>query len=229
MKTTRDPYFAEATKRRPTFQLLLLPWGSNNYRELSWRRERTPYRVLLAEVVLRRTTATAASKVYGHLVHEFPNILSLSLAAEEDLRKALSAVGYQNQRARILKAMALFILEELGGEIPDNTQDLLRIPNVGPYTAAAVLSLGYGIPAAMVDSNVLRIIGRAFAHSLSDMPRFKEVEMICEALLPKDHHEAFNFALLDLGGLVCKYDRPRHEVCPISNICDLYEDDKARC
>ncbi len=226
MTTAHDFYLAEATKRRAVLQGLLLTWGSHHYRELPWRRGRTPYRILLAEVVLRRTTATAASKVYGQLLYDYPDIDSLSRAAEDDLRSALSAVGYQNQRAQILKAIAVFILGEFHGEIPDNTQDLLRIPNVGPYTAAAVLSLGYGIPAAMVDSNVLRIVGRVFVHSLSNKPRFKEVEGICETLLPKDRHESFNLALLDLGGIVCKYDRPRHEVCPISSVCDHYEDDK---
>jgi A/G-specific adenine glycosylase len=224
--TGSDIYLAEAIKRHKAFQGLLLTWGSHNYRELPWRRERTPYRILLAEVVLRRTTATAAAKVYDQLVHEYPDIKSLSRAAEDDLRTALSAVGYQNRRARILKTMAVFILDEFGGKIPDNTQDLLRIPHVGPYTAAAIRSLGYGVPAAMVDSNVLRIVGRVFAHSLPNKPRFKDVERICEAILAKNRHESFNLALLDLGAFVCQYGRPRHEVCPISSVCDLYESDK---
>ena len=122
--------------------------------------------MLVAEVILRRTTATAAARVYDEITQRYPDVLALSQANTCDLEVLLLSVGYYKRRALILKEAAALVVAEYGGEIPDTQEALLRIPQVGPYTAGAILCLGFGIPAAMVDSNVLRIISRLFCNSL---------------------------------------------------------------
>ncbi len=213
---------AEVTTRRDKIQDLLLAWGKKNHRTFPWRSGRTPYEVLVAEVVLRRTTTTAASRVFERLVDQYPDVYSLCRADRDDLERLLATVGYNKQRARILKEVASTIVNMYGGEVPDDKDALLRIPHVGPYTAGAVLSLGYNIRSEMVDSNVERIISRLFCRSLPEKSRHKAVVEVCRILVPQYDYTSFNLALLDLGALVCRYTRPRHEVCPLMDVCDFY-------
>ncbi|MEM3467048.1 MAG: hypothetical protein QXO71_07285 [Candidatus Jordarchaeaceae archaeon] len=198
----------------------LLKWGKENIRSFPWRKKRTPYAVLLAEVLLRRTTAKAVCRIYEPLIEKYPNVYSLSHAEVKDLEKMLSVVGYNKQRALILKEMAKFIISEYGGKIPNKKEELMNIPHIGNYIAGAILSLGYGIPSAMVDSNVQRIIGRVFSRTLPTKGKRKAIVEVAEAIVPGKNHELFNFAMLDLGALICKYNEKICQKCPLSTICD---------
>ncbi|MGP8010992.1 MAG: A/G-specific adenine glycosylase [Halobacteriota archaeon] len=197
----------------------MVKWGAENFRDFPWRSDRSPYKVLVAEVVLRRTTATAAARVYGSIIQRYPGVGALSQAEVRDLEAILRSVGYYKQRARILRGAAASVVELYKGDVPDAQEELLRIPHVGPYTAGAILCLGFGIPSAMVDSNVQRIISRLFCNSLPDNT-YSTVLGVAEALVPKSSCDKFNLAMLDLGALVCRYDRPHHDVCPLSRVCD---------
>lgn len=210
----------EAERRRGAFQRAVLEWARRNLRDFPWRKDRTPYKVLVAEVILRRTTSKAASRVYGEFLKNWPDIKSLSRAGVSELEGVLKAVGYHKRRARILVDIAKYIEENYGGEIPRGREALLRIPHVGPYVAGAVLSLGYGIPAAMVDSNVSRILSRCFKDSLPKRGLARALQMLAEALIPEEEHATYNLGLLDLGALVCRYDRPRCSICLLRATCD---------
>jgi len=198
----------------------LSTWGKSNIRDFPWRKERTPYKTLIAEVILRRTTAKAACRVYETLVKRYPNVYTLSHAKVEDLEEILSAVGYHKQRSRILKGMADFIVSEYKGEIPSEKGYLTKIPHVGQYIAGAILSLGYGIPSTMVDSNVQRIISRIFFNVLPDKRRYQTILEIVEAIAPQSNHDFFNFTMIDFGALVCRYEKPRCKECPLYMICE---------
>jgi len=211
----------EVRKRRKKFQKLVLQWAMANLRSFPWREERTPYRILVAEVILRRTTSTAASRIYKKFLEKWPNIRSLSRAEIEELERVLEAVGYHKRRARILVDMARYIEKNYGGVIPADMASLLRVPHVGPYIAGAILSLGYGVPAAMVDSNVQRILSRCFHNYLPERGQTKTIQTVTEALVPNKEHVLFNLGLLDLGALICRYDRPRCDECPLRPVCDL--------
>jgi A/G-specific adenine glycosylase len=206
-------------KRREIVRRTLL-WGRDNVRDFPWRRDRTPYRVLVAEIILRRTTAKAACRVYGAFLRRYPDVYTLSRADVGELEALLSAIGYHKQRALILKEVAQFIVSKYNGVIPDRREDLEAIPHVGHYTAGAVLSLGYGIPSAMVDSNVERVIGRVFSRALPARGRKREVLEVAEAIVPREGHELFNLAMLDLGALVCRYRGEACQECPLLEVCD---------
>jgi A/G-specific adenine glycosylase len=210
----------EARRRREGFQKAVLDWAKANLRDFPWRSDRTAYKVLVSEILLRRTTAPAVLRVYEDFIRRFPDARTLANADVGELESELRAIGYHKLRARVLKGVAKCILEEYGGSIPRSWSELLRVPHIGPYVAGAVLSLGYGVPAAMVDSNVQRILSRAFRSYLPPRPSPALLRGVAEALVPEEHHEEFNLGLLDLGALVCRYDKPRCASCPLNNICD---------
>ncbi|MEM2615108.1 MAG: hypothetical protein QXO15_12935 [Nitrososphaerota archaeon] len=216
-----DPVIERAIeKKKRKIVKAILKWGREHARAFPWRENRDPYKVLVAEVILRRTTAKAANRIYEEFLRRYPNLETLTQAREGDLESILSAVGYHKRRASILKEIASFIISEFGGVIPRTKADLLRVPHIGHYIAGSILSLGYGIRSAMVDSNVQRIISRVFAGVLPLRKRPELIIEIAEALVPVKGHETFNFGMLDLGALICRYDKRLCWECPIKEVCD---------
>ncbi|MEM0385779.1 MAG: hypothetical protein QXH64_04920, partial [Nitrososphaeria archaeon] len=194
----------EVEAKRGKISQAVLNWGLKNVRYFSWRIDRTPYKVLVAEIILRRTTAKAACKIYETFITQYPDIHALSNSDVKELERILSAVGYHKRRALILKEVAEFTVSKYKAVIPNTKDDLVRVPHIGQYIAGAILSLGYGIPSAMVDSNVQRIIERLFSKKLPSKKRSQSINEIAEAVLPKEGHELFNFAMLDIGALICR-------------------------
>ena len=201
----------------------LLDWAAVHLREFPWRDRGTcVYQVLIAEVLLKRTTARAAARTFAGFITRFPNLASIERASTEDLEEALAPVGLHRQRATGLKQMAEYLKREHGGQVPDNLSDLLKVPHLGPYSAGAVLSFGYGRPTAIVDSNVQRVLGRLYQCLLGKSPALSATQALADVLLDPEAHQAFNWALLDLGAIVCRYDVPRCRVCPLSGLCDYF-------
>ena len=196
-------------------------WGAEHLRSFPWRLpNQPPYEILLAELLLKRTTAAAAAKVYPRILSRFPSLASLSNASIQDLEEILAPIGLQVQRAKAIKALADHLNFEHGGVIPSTFQGLSESPGLGPYSARAVLSFGFGIPSAVCDSNVKRVLHRIFANSLEPEVRDSHFQKLADAMLPERGHSLHNYALLDLGSLVCRYDRPRCQQCPLSELCD---------
>jgi A/G-specific adenine glycosylase len=176
---------------------------------------------MLAEVLLRRTTARAVSRLYPTLVEEYPDIHSLVHASEKKLEEEVAAVGLKKQRTTALKSAASVIAEKYEGKVPTNREQLLLIPYIGSYTASAILSFGFGIPAVVVDSNVERILRRLFVSGLVGLRVTTSLLVAMGTqLLPQEEHEFFNWGLLDLGALVCVYGIPQCRRCPLSPCCD---------
>lgn len=225
-----DYYQRDAIRRkRDSFQSLIPHWGCCHLRDYPWReRNRTAYEVLIAEVLLKRTTATAVSRIYDAFVNQFPSIQTLNGASEEQLASVLSKVGLQRQRAKSIKALARHLTEEQGGNIPSDLDHLLHIPGLGEYSARAVLSFGYGIPVAVVDANVERILGRVFQNVLPQRLPGRLFQELASSLLPSESHRKHNLGLLDLGALICRYIDPLCPECPLTSICDYYNENKAR-
>ena len=202
----------------------LLGWAAVHLREFPWRDRGTcVYQVLIAEVLLKRTTARAAARVFAGFITRFPDLESIEKASIEDLEGALAPVGLYRQRATGLKQMAQYLRRERGGQIPDNLPDLLKVPHLGPYSAGAVLSFGYGRPAAIVDSNVQRVLGRLYQCQLGESPTLSATQALADVLLDPEAHQVFNWALLDLGAVVCRYDVPRCRACPLSSVCEYFK------
>lgn len=210
----------EAKARKKGFQNAIVSWARNNMRVFPWREgERTPYSVLIAGVLLKRTTSKAVLRVYSDFLARFPDIFSLVEADERELIDVLSKIGLQRQRARGLKEVSSFIYKEYEGEIPRALDRLTRIPHIGSYTACAVMSFGFGIPVPIVDSNVIRIFSRFFASTQVGITEDACWDIAWE-LIPEKDHEIFNWGLLDLGALVCTFREAFHEKCPLRMICD---------
>ena len=119
--------------------------------------------------------------------------------------------------------MAQYLVEQCDRQVPLDLSSLVRVPHVGPYAARAVLSFGHRHAAAVVDSNVQRVLGRLFRRRLGPAPKLVHVQDLADAILPNDAHREFNWAVLDLGGTVCRYDRPNCGVCPLVGSCEYVE------
>jgi A/G-specific adenine glycosylase len=208
--------------RRHAIQKGLLEWAKKNIRQFPWRENRTPYSVLVAEVLLKRTTASAVLRIYKEFMTLYPSIVELAKADRSELEKRLLTIGYHKRRADILIHIAKYLTEEHGDQIPKTREELLEIPHVGHYTANAILSLGYGVPSAMVDSNVDRIIKRLFMEHLRQKAPLRMIQTTADKLAPKDNNQFYNLALLDFGALVCRYGIPKCRICSISKSCDYY-------
>lgn len=194
----------------------ILEWSEENIREFPWRKDYSPYKVLIAELLLRRTTAQAVQRVYNEFIDSYPDLQQLSNAIIGELEDRLRTLGYHRLRAALVREVASEMLSKYQG-IPDTLEKLLSIKHIGLYTAAAIMSLGYNKPLPMVDTNVLRILGRVYGRSTTQQQAFE----LLNGKLPVDFRR-FNLALLDFGALVCRYKDPLCHICPLNNLCTYY-------
>ncbi len=189
----------------------LLIWFQHYGRSFSFRWQKDPYRILVAGVLLRQTQAVQVDSVFPLIIERYGTPQTLAHADEGDLRLILKPLG-MTSRAKMLIDIARTIIIEHGGAVPSSYEDLVMLPGIGDYIASCVLSLGYEIHMPMVDSNVMRVIGRVFGVDIDAHALYSD---IC----PKGKEEPFHYAILDLSQLVCRYSKPKCDVCPLSSIC----------
>ena len=195
----------------------LLAWYESRRRAYPWRTTRDPYRVLVSEMMLQQTQASRVVPSYRAFLRRFPTLRALADASRRDVLLAWDGLGY-NRRAVALSEAARAIVRDHAGHVPSDTTALQRLPGVGPYTAAAVASLAFGVPVAAVDTNVRRLVARVFEGSDTDhVPPSRVHELADRWLEPRDPG-AWNQALMDLGREVCR-PQPRCEVCPLASVC----------
>lgn len=218
----------EARKRTHNIRNELLDWAKIGLRAYPWREDRTPYSVMVAEFLLRRTTAQAVSRMFREFIKTYPEVRALAEANEKELEENLRTIGYHKLRAHQIRESADYVVKAFHGDIPRDLDKLLSIPHVGSYTAGAILSFGFNIPSSIVDSNIERIIKRIFSNSVPTHMTPSSVKQLAEILVPKRHHDIFNFALLDLGGTVCTPRRTLCEKCPLQSCCNTAIRDRAR-
>lgn len=210
----------DVNDRRAKIQKSILFWAEGHYRNFPWRRNRTPYSVLVSEVLLKRTTASSVNRMYDGFMLKFPSLQILAQADISILQTALCKLGYHIVRAKIFHEISTYIIAKYQSRIPNKIDELLAIPHVGEYTGNAVLTFGYGIPAAIVDTNVERILRRIFLHNAPKGTSLKPFQEIAELIMPAQNNQLFNYGLLDLGGTVCISSSPKCPCCPINEICD---------
>lgn len=203
----------------------LLDWYDYNARILPWRSEPTPYRVWVSEIMLQQTRVEAVKPYYDRFMEEIPDIKALSEVEEERLMKLWEGLGYYN-RARNLKAAAITVREEFGGELPADYKKLLSLKGIGEYTAGAIGSIAYHLPVPAVDGNVLRVVARLLANGDDVLkPATKRwMTKEIEEILPKDRPGDFNQALMELGATVCiPNGEPLCENCPWDTVCTAHK------
>jgi A/G-specific adenine glycosylase len=205
----------------PRFRRRLLAWFRRNGRELPWRHTRDPYRILVSEVMLQQTQVARVSEYYPKFLETFPTLRLLAAATPARVREAWDGLGYY-RRAADLQRLAQQVVEQHGGELPSDPGLLRRLPGIGRYTAGAIASFAFERSVAAVDTNVARVLRRAFHPRL---PRGARAERriwdTAAALLPHrgEHAWAFNQAVMELGALVCTARVARCEVCPVAAAC----------
>jgi A/G-specific adenine glycosylase len=202
------------------FNKLLLDWTAHGLRDFPWRHDRTPFSIYVAELLLKRTTSTAALRVYGPFLEKYPTILSISEADEGDLVEVLRPIGLHKQRAKGFLESANVIVKKYNGEFPEDFGQLSEIPHIGPYTAACILSFGMDIPVPAVDSNVMRVLKNVFQRSLPEKAGINDYFELAQSIIPEDRHAEFNYGLIDLGAVICSYRGCKKELCPFKDICD---------
>jgi len=202
----------------------VIRWERENWSPYPWRVDRTPYKVLIAELLLKRTTRQAVSREFPKFIERFPDLGSVYRAPIEEVEEAFRHLGLYKQRARQLKELAEVVMR-YGGRIPDRWEDLVSLPGVGAYLAGAVLSFGYGRRAPVLDSNVARLLARLTG---VESRRQEDYLRLLWELVPEEGHEYFNYGLIDLGALICHYRGPKCNLCPLRELCAYYSQDKAR-
>lgn len=200
---------------------LLLDWWEKNKRHFPWRRRKQPYAVLVAEMLLRKTTAKQVEKMYRSFLKKYPTPKALSEADENDLNKILTPLGMEHRRASLFIKFGRAVTEDYNGKIPSSDKELLKLPGVGLYATNAVLSFSHNKNVPMVDTNFIRVIERVFDLT-SSKARARNDSRIWEfagELIPNKKSREFNLAVLDFAATVCKPQNPECSACPIIQIC----------
>lgn len=201
------------------FRRKIISWFKNNGRVYPWRRTRDPYRILIAEMMLRRTKADQVVPVYNQFVREFPDIGTLAETGQAALERILYPLGLK-WRVPAFAAMAREVCEKYQFRIPDNRMELTSLPGVGEYVAGAVLSIAYGKREWLVDSNIVRIFRRYFGIKTSkEGRRDKHVIEIARIYASGRDPGRATMAILDITALVCKPGKPDCEKCPLRESC----------
>lgn len=200
------------------FQRALLEHFDRQRRDLPWRQETDPYRIWVSEVMLQQTRVETVRSYYERWIRQFPDLNSLAHAPIDDVLKAWEGLGYYS-RARNLHRAARVVREQYHGALPQNLAELNALPGIGEYTAGAIASIAYRIPAPAVDGNVKRVLSR-----LLDAPQLGPAELRAQAarLVSTERPGDFNQAFMELGATVCTPRAPACQRCPVSDQCLAY-------
>jgi A/G-specific adenine glycosylase len=188
-------------------------WVTPRLRQLPWRDTRDPWLVLVSEVMLQQTGVHRVLPKWEAFVAEFPRADECARAPLGDVLRLWQGLGYP-RRARNLHEAAKAIVSEHGGVVPSSLEGLMGLPGVGPYTARAVLAFAFEADAAVVDTNIARVLARHHGRTL----KAREAQTLADAWVPSGEAWLWNQALMDLGATVCR-PRPMCEVCPVAFTC----------
>jgi len=201
----------------------LLDWHKQNSREFPWRETADPYKILVSEILLQKTKAENVVSVYNKFTKKYPNANKLVAASFNELKSETEKLGLFNQRAANLQKLAKILVEKYEGKVPNNKKELLELPGVGNYIANAVLCFAFRIDCPLLDTNIGRILERVFSIKVAGEERKKDRAWEMAArLVPSGKSQEYNYSLIDFGALVCTSRNPRHNLCPLTHICDYY-------
>jgi A/G-specific adenine glycosylase len=203
---------------------LLIEWYQINKRPLPWRETRDPYKIWLSEVILQQTRVAQGLEYYERFLTAFPDIQSLATADEQDVLKIWQGLGYYS-RARNMHHAAKEIVEKHSGVFPGSADGLKNLKGIGEYTAAAIASICYDEPIAVLDGNVARVISRlyAFDKPVDTHNGRKHITELANQLLSTHHPGTFNQAIMELGALVCAPKSPACHTCPLAFTCEAFK------
>lgn len=203
------------------FRKNLLDWFRQFRRDLPWRRTADPYRIWLSEIMLQQTRVTAAIPYYERFVERFPNVHELAFAPQEEVLRLWSGLGYYG-RARNLQKAAQQIVAKHGGKFPSREEDVLALPGIGRYTAAAILSIAFGEKRAVLDGNVARVLARlnAVRGDVRESRQRQDLQKTANTLLDAESPGDWNQAMMELGATLCSPKSPQCLICPVAKFCE---------
>jgi A/G-specific adenine glycosylase len=210
-----------ALRHAPEFRRRLLRWFRRHGRDLPWRRTRDPYHVLVSEFMLQQTQVSRVEAYYHRFLERYPTVESLALSESAMVRESWAGLGYY-RRAANLHRLAQQVVREHAGVVPEDPAVLLLLPGVGRYTAGAVASFAYERATPAIDTNVARVIRRAFHPGLPRRGAERRLWETGAAIVPRRRGSAawtFNQAIMELGALICTARVARCEVCPVRGVC----------
>jgi A/G-specific adenine glycosylase len=198
-------------------QAAVLGWYGSHARDLAFRRTADPWAVLVSEVIAQQTQATRAAEAWMRLIAAYPTPAGLAAASPAEVIRAWRGLGY-NRRALALRAAAIRIVEDHAGRVPDSFEKLVVLPGIGPYTARAVLAIAFNRPVAALDTNIRRVLGRAFD---GDEPAadLRDFQARADAFVPIEGAATWTHALMDIGAAFCRKRGPRCDACPLAFGC----------
>lgn len=198
----------------------LMAWYQDNKRDLPWREDPVPYKVWLSEIILQQTRVEQGLPYFHRFVDQFPDVIALAIAKEDDVLKLWQGLGYYS-RARNLHKAAKIITQTLHGVFPNRYDELIKLPGVGSYTAAAIASIAFNESKAVVDGNVIRVITRLFGivEPADDKSTLSKIQKISSELLLNQNPSDFNQAMMEFGALQCIPRNPDCSQCPLRASC----------
>jgi len=218
---TASPLPVPAARQR--FRRRLLAWYHANGRDRPWRRTDDPYHILVSEIMLQQTQVDRVLPKYHEWLAKYPSLEALAAAPEGDVSETWRPLGY-NIRPRRLQSIARESVARYGGELPSDEETLLSFKGIGAYTAGAIRSFAFGQRAAILDTNVARVLFRVFigrgdvkAHAMR-----RRLWAVSEVLVPRKQVFDFNQALMDFGATVCVARKPKCDACPMTKLCTSY-------
>lgn len=206
------------------FTKRLMHWHeTDNHRTMPWKEEKDPYKIWLSEIILQQTRTEQGLPYYLNFIDAYPTIVDMAAAVDEDVFRLWQGLGYYN-RCRNMLATARMIVNEMNGAFPSTYEDILKLKGVGPYTAAAIASFAYGLPNAVVDGNVYRVLARFFGIDtpIDSTEGKKQFALLADQLLYNKDSAAYNQAIMDLGATVCKPAAPICDTCLLQKKCFAY-------
>jgi len=204
------------TARVKEIRTALRRWYGLHGRDLPWRRSRDPYAIWVSEIMLQQTRVVAVIDYYARFLERFPTVEALARATEEQVLATWSGLGYY-RRARALHAAARQIVDERGGQLPATSESLRALPGIGRYTAAAIASIAFAEPVAVVDGNVERVLERFDGRPRSGEQVWARAQELLDVRAPGD----WNQAMMELGATLCTPMAPRCDACPLKKWCKL--------
>jgi A/G-specific adenine glycosylase len=211
-----------ADRRR--FRARLLAWYQRHGRDLPWRKTDDPYHILVSEIMLQQTQVDRVLPKYDEWLQKYPSLAALAAAPEQEVAATWYPLGY-NVRPRRLQSIAREAVANYGGQLPSDKETLLSFEGIGDYTAGAIRSFAFRERAAILDTNVARVLFRVFVDKgdrKSHATR-RHLWAIANSLVPSRHVFDFNQALMDLGAMVCVARNPRCLVCPMTRSCRAFQ------
>ncbi|MBD3255486.1 MAG: A/G-specific adenine glycosylase [Candidatus Lokiarchaeota archaeon] len=210
------------------FQSRVIEWAKKNLVDYPWRQKRTPYKVLISEILLTRTKADQVEPAYEKFIEEYPTVEEFSVVKASKVKNIIKSLGLLF-RVNTLNTISAQIKSNHNNSIPNDLKNLKKLKGIGDYGANAILCFGFGLRRPILDSNFIRIYERVFEikPKTKTAKTDKYLWKFAEFLLPQEHFVQYNYGLLDIGGQICKPRKPNCENCPLTSLCLYYKESRS--